>query len=365
MIYIINPSKDATIYSNSSSLNTGLDEILEVAKVMTTDSSRYINQALIAFDLTTFPSSTISGSASGSRKFYLKLYATEPETLTTNYDIHVLPVSGGWTMGQGKRYNTPQTTMGVSWDYKHSYTVDSGSTDEWWYVSSSIGAHNDYTGSTFYLTPLCSQSFNYTSADANVDVTSIVEQWIAGTIGNAGFVVKFPSTYEDVADTLTYGTLKFFSKDSNTIYKPRLILKYDDAVTGSGVPVSGTLSDDDVVVYVKGIKTSYSSNSIEKLRVLARDRFPAKTSSVTQSQYVSFSYLPTSSYYGVKDAYTGEMIVDFDSLYGKMSSDSSGNFFNFNFNTLFSNRLYKFIFKVERNSLVNYFDSNVYFTIVK
>ena len=377
MIYSINPTKDASVYSDSelSSMNTGLDEILEVAKVMTTTTTRYMNRALLQFDITTFPSTAISSSVKGNRKFFLKLYATEPENLKSNYTLDVLPITASWVMGQGKRYNTPATIQGVSWDFRNGYTTDSASLGEWWFASSSIsasvtsstGVHDEYNGGAYNATPqhICSESFDYTTADTNIDVTTIVEDWILGAYGNAGMLVKFNSTAEAISDTTSYGTLKFFSKDSNTVYKPKLILKYDDSVTGSGVPIAGTLNADDTVVYIKGLKPQYAVGAVEKIRVLARDRFPQRSFVYTQSQYVSFTYLPTASYYGVKDAYTGEMVVDYDSLYGKLSGDSSGNFFNFNFNTLYVGRIYKFVFKVERGSLTQYFDSDVYFKVVR
>jgi len=367
MIYSINPAKDASVYSDSPTMNTGLDEVLEVAKVMTTATSRRMTRTLIQFDVTSFPATFISSSVAGRRKFVLKLYATEPENLKSNYTIDVLPVTASWTMGSGKLYNTPITTEGVSWDYRNGYTTDSASAAEWWYVSASVGMHDDFNGGGLNGTAasICSQSFGYTTADADVDITSIVEGWIAGTYPNDGLLIKFSAAAEALADTTSYGTLKFFSKDSNTVYKPKLVLKYDDSVTGSGVPVAGTLNADDTVVYIKGLKPQYVVSAFDKIRVLARDRFPQKSFVYSQSQYVSFTYLPTSSYYGVKDAYTGEMVVDYDSSYGKLSSDTSGNYFNFNFGTLFVGRLYKFVLKVERGSLTQFFDTDSYFKVIR
>jgi len=142
-------------------------------------------------------------------------------------------------------------------------------------------------------------------------------------------------------------------------------LKYDDSTRYVSASVAGTLNADDTVVYIKGQKPQYAVGAIDKIRVIARDRFPVKTFSVTQSQYISYNYLPTASYYGVKDAYTGEMVVDYDSQYGKVSSDENGNFFTFNFGTLFVGRLYKFMLKVERGSLTQFFDTDTYFKVTR
>lgn len=349
MIYSINPSKDATIYSTSASMNTGLDEILEISKTMSTQTTMNQARSLLQFDLSEFP---LGDSVSGSRKFFLKLYVTEPENLMTNYTLEFAPLTQQWVMGNGKRFNEPYTEEGTSWYYKSGLA-----TLDWWASGSTTrygGTWDSGSGK------IASQDFDYQSADVNADVTSIVEQWIANNISNYGFIGKFTDVEE--LDFTSYGTLKFFSKDSNTIYKPRLILAYDDSINTYG---TGTLNADDTVVYVKGLKPQYTSETIDKIRVIARDRYPMRTFVTAQSAYVSFNYLPTSSYYAVKDLYTGQKIVDFDDDYTKMSADAYGNYFNFNFGTLFPNRVYRFMFKVGRGTLVQYFDSNLVFKVVK
>ena len=221
-------------------------------------------------------------------------------------------------------------------------------------------------GGTWYVGSgqIVTESFDHKTADMNVDVTSIVEQWLNSTIPNNGFIVKFTSDEE--TNATYYGTLKFFSNDTNTIYRPRLVLKHDDSTyPTASTTVNGTLSANQNVVGIKGLKPSYNYQTIDKIRVLARERYPSHTFVITQSQYVNFNYLPTSSYYGVKDAYTGQMIVDFDSDYTKLSNDSSGNFFNFNFGTLFTGRLYKFVFKVVVGGLTQYYDNDVYFKVTR
>lgn len=349
MLYSINASNDATLYRESSSMNTGLDEILEVAKVMVNSTDSNITRALVKFDMTKM---NLGSSVAGQRKFELKLFVTEPENLSVSYTLNAFPVSQTWVMGQGKRWNSPQTTEGTSWLYRSGLNTS----DLWASGSETVYGGTWYSGSS----DIGSQSFNYQSADVNMDVTNIVEQWITGSLVNNGFIVKFPWANE--FDFNDYGTLKFFSTDTNTIYKPQLMLKYDDSVNSYG---GGTLNADDTVVYVKGIKEKYSSNMIEKIRVIARDRFPARTFQVTQSAYLAFNYLPTSSYYGVKDVYSGQMVVDYDAAYTKLSADTNGNYFNFNFGTLFTNRIYKFVFKVIRGNLTQYFDSDIIFKVVK
>jgi len=351
MIYSIRGQKDASLYSASSSMNTGLDEVLDVEKFKPTSSTTNLARSLVKFDLTKF---NFGNSTSGSRVFKLVLHATEPTNLNLEYDLEFNAVSQSWTMGTGKFFNEPITTDGVSWYYKTSYSSgdfwDSGSRDTYggtWYSGS---------GQT------TTQSFSYESSDVKVDVSSIVEQWIATTIPNQGFVVKFTDAEE--ADSTNYGYLKFFSTDTNTIYKPTLQLYWDDSVFDSGsISVTGSLTDDDIIVYTKKIKPKYNINSVEKVRVLGRNRFPSKSFVTTASQYLDYGYLPTSSYYAVKDMYSGEYVIPFDTSYTKMSCDTSGNYFNFNFSTLNPNRLYKFEYKVVRESNVEFYTNNAPFTI--
>ena len=77
MHYFEFPTKDTTLYGVSSSMNTGLDEILEIRKDMNdVGDVIYVSRALIKFDLTYVSKSISSGLiTSGSQtKFYLNLY---------------------------------------------------------------------------------------------------------------------------------------------------------------------------------------------------------------------------------------------------------------------------------------------------
>ena len=62
MHYFKFATKDTTLYQASSSMNTGLDEILEIRKDMNNDGSKVnISRALIKFDLTYISQSIVSG----------------------------------------------------------------------------------------------------------------------------------------------------------------------------------------------------------------------------------------------------------------------------------------------------------------
>lgn len=355
MQYSITPEKDASIYRASSSMNTGLDEVLDVEKyIPSSGSDPNLVRSLIKFDLTDF---SLGSSVSGSRQFKLKMWATAPENIQLEYAVQLNPVSQSWAMGSGKRFNEPITEDGVSWDFKTSEDAN----DYWSVADPTSYGSTWYSGSGQQVT----KSFSYESSDIEVDVTSIVEQWIASTIPNEGFVLKLEDSQE--IDLINYGSLKFFSNDTNTIYKPRLIAKWDDSVYESGsIDVTGSLDEDDSSVYIRSLKPQYNLDSTERITVRGRDRYPAKTFVTTGSQYVDYKYLPSASYYAVKDAYTGEYIVPFDDSYTKISCTTArGNYFLFNFSDLVPNRLYQFKIKVVRDDTTQLFTSKEIFKVVR
>ena len=204
------------------------------------------------------------------------------------------------------------------------------------------------------------QSFTKYTDNLNVEVTDYVNEWLDGTRINNGLIVKKSKSYEQ--STTKFGSIKFFSSDTNTIYPPTLEVRWDDSlfVTGS----LNALSSDDMIVYVKNLSTEYKETSKAKVRVYGRDRFPARTFS-TSSGYTMVNYLPTTSYYSVVDAETEQVIIPFDTNYTKVSCDSEGNYFNFWFNGLQPERFYKFVFRVDQNGTTKYFDDNFYFKVVR
>ena len=217
-----------------------------------------------------------------------------------------------------------------------------------WYSSSF------HSGSSYY------QSFTKYTDDLNVEVTDYVSEWIDGTRTNNGFIIKKSKT--DEQSTTKFGSIKFFSSDTNTIYPPVLEVRWDDTtfVTGS----LDVLDSDDIILYVKNLGTEYKESSKGKIRVFGRERFPARTFSTT-SNYKLVKYLPTTTYYSVVDAETEQVIIPFDTNYTKVSCDSEGNYFNFWFNGLQPERYYKFVFRVDQNGTVKYYDDNFYFKVIR
>ena len=61
MIYSIYPLYDTTIYERSSSMNTGLDSILELSHAATATQSIYNSRILMKFDVSEIEQAVNSG----------------------------------------------------------------------------------------------------------------------------------------------------------------------------------------------------------------------------------------------------------------------------------------------------------------
>lgn len=361
MIYHIYSNQDATIYEKEPTLNAGLDEILELEKTVTSATEIEVSRILINFNVSSSVSSLREEGLvpTGSLNATLKLYSLEAINSPISYTIECYPLSQSWTLGTGKYSYIPFLTNGVSWEYSTQSTSSLWSTG-----SIANGSNSSYLsyqgGGVWYTASVARQIFNYSplKQDINLNVTSIVNSWLSGSIPEYGFIIKVSSSIE--YNTETYGPIQFFSNESNTIYVPRLELAWDDSTFNTGSLQA--LSTDRYIIISKNLNKRYDQNTVDRINLIARPSFPVRTFA-TGSAYNIVQYLPSTSYYGVEDYYTGELLIPF-SNYTKISCDSTGNYFNFNFNVLQKNRFYRFIYKVNNNNTIKYFKADEVFNVI-
>lgn len=353
MHYFTYPLEDATLYEGSSSMNTGLDQIIEVRKdVSDGGASVNVSRIVMKFDLAEVSSSIHQGLippiASGS-KFYLNLKDAGSVGLETSQSLKAYSLRQSWLMGRGKKLSRPLIEEGASWDYYNGKTEGgqwSGSVDGtggWWHTGSLDSASYD---------------FSHTNVDNDVrmDVTNIVGTWLGGTRTNYGFIIKRSGsvgnddieTDEGSSDSL--GHLKFFSRDTNTIYVPTLEAQWNDAVwhTSSLAELNGRELDD-VVVNITNLNHKYAPNSKVRVRVQGRPAYPILTNSPSASVYTKAKYLPSGSQYSIVDSVTEDVIVPFGSG-SFISCDSRGNYMDVWFKNFQPERSYKFLFKIVSGS---------------
>ncbi|MBT4731144.1 hypothetical protein HOB87_04175 [Candidatus Woesearchaeota archaeon] len=370
MHYFEFSEKDTTLYEQSHSMNTGLDEILEIRKDMNVAGTQiYVSRALVKFDLTYISQSVSSGliTSGSSTKFYLNLFDANSSALNVDQTLYSYPVSQSWENGSGRYNLSPIVEDGAGWKWK-----DNGITRTQWNTVSGSGG-TWYSGSGYEA----SQSFTNEPADVRMDVTDIMWKWLHSTVSNEGFMVKRSGSIGNIdsdveeGNTTRYGNFSFFSRETHTIYPPKLEVVWDDSkwVTGSLTALSSA-NLEDVQIYMRGFREKYKENSKVKFRVVGREMFPERSYSSTQytTGYNTVKTLPSgSTYYQIKDAYTDDVIVPFGSG-SVVSCDSTGNYFNFWMNGLQSERFYRINYKIVSGSgtadeTVQYFDEKNSFKV--
>ena len=352
-------SYDASIYLQQPNQNSGRDEMLEVGKLYY-GANKDIHRTLIKFDTSAVSESIANGYISGSWKAYLNLKAAKSEEIPLEYTIYANAISQSWQMGVGTKFDNI-TTDGVSWYYRDGQTEWMMGTSGYYnsYLSGSeTGSISNGGGGTWYTASAASQSFSYQSDDVRMDVTDIVTLWNSGSIPNNGFVVRHSLTSEN--DSNDYGVLKFFSKETHTIYEPKLEVVWDGVtfVTGSLTPIP----EENFKIAFTNLKSKYEKNTKAKIRVKGRELYPLRTFSGT-FDYDNISYLPTTSYYQLEDYVTNEVIFPFGN-YTKLQCDASGSYFIMDFNALPENRVYLLKLKITQSGIDYIIDEKTTFEIV-
>jgi len=338
MYQFFTASKDATIYQHLPTRNTGLDEILEVSKEIVGDTLE-VSRFLIQFNTTEISSSIASGDITMSNA-ELILKECEAEEVPLSYTVYGYPVSSSWEMGIGTKYDD-FTTDGVTWNHKSGSGV-SASASLW-----------DTAGGDFITSSVSTSALvEYIGYDLVFDVSSSLDTFIAGTLPNYGMIFKL----SDVAETndAEYGRLQFFSKETNTIYQPKIRIGWDDQVFNTGSLTS--VPNEELRVTVKNLRKEYKVGSKPIIRVYGREKYPYKTYT-NQYQYDDVQYLPQTTYYQIKDAVTDEVIIPYGE-YTKVSCDANGNYIQLNLVNWETNRRYYFEFKVELSGSIEYYSND-------
>jgi hypothetical protein len=372
-VYKLFPEKDSSIYSEFPLMNTGVDSILDVSTFYNSLSPE-VSRFLIKFSQDEIGDILENKIGNSNFQTNLKTYIANITGLNADTTLEVYPISGSWNMGTGRYTNSPQTQNGVCWTYR----LSSGS--EAWpntynayvtasYSGSNIGGGTWYTGSNLGLDVTQSQVLSYSSdKDLNVDVTNTILTWYSasnslGGFINDGFIIKQSNEDEFIADQNYVTTVKYFSVDTHTIYPPQLEFKWDDFAFNTGSSTNTIINTSRMVASLDNNAGTYRRGSVEKIRVNSRPQFPQRVFQ-TASIYTTNYYLPTASYYAVKDLDTNEFVIDFDETYTKISADSESSYFTLYMNGLEPERYYQILIKTNIGGETLVLDDNYYFKVI-
>jgi hypothetical protein len=396
-VYKIFPTQDATLYSAYPTMNTGLDAILEVSNKLDISGDPEVARYLVQFDQNEILDIYSNKIGNSQYNVYFKNFIAEAQGLNQNTSLEILPLAQSWNNGTGYYLDNPKEEDGSSWGYSFysgsgpwSLTgFYSGPLGPVYYTSSystvygGAGGGNwffDTSGVLYvvvnYVVPgyvangiAFSGSSNAQfslrdNKDIEANVTNTVNAWFNSVIPNYGFIVKLTGSQEFNTSQYVQPQFKYYSVDTNTIYPPTLEFRWRDYSTVLTGSATGS------IVNTVDLKMSLSENpgvfyptSKNRFYINVSPLYPTRVYQ-TSSLFTNLNYLPTSSYYAIKDLATNEYVVNFDDNYTQISSDSHGNYFDVYMSGLEPERYYSILIKTDINGSTKIFDDDYYFKVV-
>lgn len=338
------PSKDATLYQSYPLNNAGLDEILEIGKVVDTALTipSYLSSSartIMSFDLPT------TASVPSNAEYFLNLRFANASKVHRNQELQVSLVSQSWTEGSGYLYqNVVNVNDGATWSQATpavSWSLSGGDT---------------------LATPTASMVLSsYPFEDIRMNVTTLLQPFVSESRQAEfhGLLLQFPTVDEVNEDN--EGVLSIFSSNTHTIHAPTLEIAWDSQsyVTGSTLESIASL---DVKIIPTNVQEEYTKGDVSRIYITVRDTYPTRAFDATL-RYANKYYLPSSSYYSIIDARTNVSIVPFDA-YSAVDCDESGMYIDLDTSPLFTGRFYTLKLRIVSGSHTKTVDMNTLFKIV-
>ena len=373
-IYKIFPYKDTTLYSIYPNMSTGLDAISEIVNRLGVDGTPDVSRFITQFDTTEIQNVINNKIGSNIWDVNFKNFIADAYGITLNSTLEIWPLAQDWNNGTGEFLDSPITTNGASWNFSNygdgtSWSI-AGFIGTELYTSSYNSTYASQGGGNWFYSGSNVSSYRVTQSfdlrsdkDLNVRVKTIVSKWYSGSLPNYGFITKWASDIEFFNTSSIQPVMKYYSVDTNTIYPPQLEFKwrdYSSILTGSE---STIVSNPNIKMSLAENPGIFYSGSINRFRLNISPMYPARTFQ-TSSFYVGKNYLPTSSYYALKDLDTNEFIIDFDSQFTQISADSTSNYFDIYMDGLEPERNYEILIKTTIDGSTRIYNDNYYFKVI-
>lgn len=211
----------------------------------------------------------------------------------------------------------------VSWSQTHSQSIT-------FYTSSISYISAAFTGSQLSFGNLKQTGSYY----ADVNLSTFETASLNAFVSASGYQQSFLLLWKSLDNTYLYasgGYVKFnkFVAD-NSSFDPR-----------------------NYVVNITNLDEFYTKKENVRLRVFIQDwEFDFSTQRLPKA---AVSRIFKNMYWRLIDPYTKDVIVPFDPIGTKLSSDGQGMFFDFWFSDLEASRVYEFEFKIEENDKTDFF----------
>tara|TARA_R100000152_G_C6754915_1_gene178628 strand:+ start:214 stop:1329 length:1116 start_codon:yes stop_codon:yes gene_type:complete len=363
-VYKIFPSADAFVNTQVVTANAGFDEMLELAGYPVNEVGQ-TSRSLVRFK--TSEIQNVLNNKVGTTPFTasIDLKVAEAYETPATHSVFCYPLAESWSEGVGKFADDISTgsadKSGVSWFYRSPNEADAWKTSS--FATYQTASYNDtYPGGCSWYTASAAYNLEATQSftegddfDINIDVTNSVHLHYSGTLDNNGFILKL----QDDLEFYTSASLinKYYSRNTNTIYPPSLIISWDDQtyVTGSLT----VLDTSQAVIEVTNNRGDYPDEGKYRFRLLSRPKNPTRIFT-TGSIYKTNHALPSGSVYGLKDEYTEEMEIPFNTATTKVSCDASGSYIDLFMDGLQPERYYRILIKSELDGSTVIDDSNIF-----
>ena len=209
-----------SLTTRATGSNMGEADAVEIFKIyaQASSGSSEISRALFKFPIDEVVVDRNNGDlpASGSVSFYLRLFnAKHPFTVPRNFDLSVQAVSRSWQEGSGLDIDEYSDVGYSNW-----IAASSGSSGEVQWATE---------GGDYHASPAYSAHFDRGYEDLEVNITSLVEEWIGGTKENYGVGVFLSSSIENALSS-SY-TKKFFARGSEFFFRrPTIEARWDSSI---------------------------------------------------------------------------------------------------------------------------------------
>jgi hypothetical protein len=279
---------EANMTTRGTGSNMGYADALEVFSIYGQDSgsngqSQELSRALMKFPTTQMSADRTAGrlGASGSVSFFLKIYnAKTPFTLPQNFNLVVAPISKPWSEGSGLDMDNYQDIGSANW-------MKPNASSSWSRIGGdyhSVNNHNIY----FPLGP----------ENLEVDISNMVERWIAGSKTNNGLGIRLTGSQEAYFSSSagglgtgqsgsvlqntqgavkSYYTKRFFSRSTQFFFqRPVIEARWDDRVqddrenffySSSLAPAADNLNRLYLYNYIRGRLVNIPKVGTGKMRV--------------------------------------------------------------------------------------------------
>lgn len=212
---IVNAYKE-NLRNRATGSNMGQADVSEIYSIFArqSTSSAELSRVLTKFDIDSISSDRTAGiiPASGGVSFYLRMYNAETsKTVPRNFTIVAQAISRSWSEGDGLDLE----------NYK-----DDGVSN---WISASDGVAWTTAGGDYHASPVYTQQFDTGLEDVEINITTLVEEWIAGTKQNYGIGLRLTSSQEASSSAnpsgaeTSYYTKRLFARGTQYFYKRPVI----------------------------------------------------------------------------------------------------------------------------------------------